>query len=119
MKTLSIRQPWATAILRLGKDVENRRWSTSFRGRILIHASKQIDLDACRQLNIDPSTLQTASILGSVEIIDCIRNSSSSWAEPNSCHWILARPEEFKNPIPCAGQSGLWEFPLALIPFRA
>jgi hypothetical protein len=40
MKALSIHQPWTWAILNAGKTVENRRWSTSQRGPLLIHASK-------------------------------------------------------------------------------
>jgi len=38
-RALSIRQPWAYAILHLGKDIENRPWRTNFRGPLLIHAS--------------------------------------------------------------------------------
>lgn len=37
---LSIRQPWAWAIVTVGKDIENRCWYTKFRGRVLIHAAK-------------------------------------------------------------------------------
>ena len=37
---LSVRQPWAWAIIHAGKDIENRSWATKFRGRVLIHASK-------------------------------------------------------------------------------
>jgi hypothetical protein len=39
VKALTIRQPWAYAILRLGKDVENRSWRTHYRGPLLIHAA--------------------------------------------------------------------------------
>lgn len=39
-KALSIRQPWAWAIIHAGKDVENRNWSTKFRGPVCIHAAK-------------------------------------------------------------------------------
>lgn len=39
MKTLSLRQPWAWAVLH-GKSIENRRWNTRFRGEFLIHAAK-------------------------------------------------------------------------------
>jgi hypothetical protein len=49
MKALSIRQPWAWAILHAGKDVENRDWSDRYQGMrdaraligqdFLIHAS--------------------------------------------------------------------------------
>jgi len=40
VKALSLRQPWANAVLYLGKNIENRRWNTSFRGEFLIHAAK-------------------------------------------------------------------------------
>ena len=40
MKALSIRSPWWWFILHGGgKDMENRDWSTNYRGRVLIHAS--------------------------------------------------------------------------------
>lgn len=45
MKALSIRQPWAHAILHLGKRVENRDWAgCAYRGPILLHASKSLVL---------------------------------------------------------------------------
>ena len=41
MKALSIRQPWAWAILHAGKRIENRDWrACHYRGPFLIHASK-------------------------------------------------------------------------------
>jgi hypothetical protein len=40
MKALSIRQPYATLVCAGVKDVENRSWSTKYRGRLLIHASR-------------------------------------------------------------------------------
>ena len=39
MKCLSLRQPWAWAVVHAGKSVENRRWNTNFRGEFLIHAA--------------------------------------------------------------------------------
>lgn len=50
MKALSVRQPWAHAIVHLGKRVENRDWAgCAYRGPVLIHASKTLvvrDFDA-------------------------------------------------------------------------
>lgn len=45
MKALSIRQPWAWAILKAGKDIENRDWPTSLRGRFAIHTAKGMTRD--------------------------------------------------------------------------
>ena len=39
MKTLSVKQPYASFICHGIKTVENRTWSTDYRGKILIHAS--------------------------------------------------------------------------------
>jgi patatin-like phospholipase/ASCH domain-containing protein len=43
MKSLSIRQPWASLIISGVKDVENRTWPTRYRGPVLIHASLRVD----------------------------------------------------------------------------
>lgn len=42
MKAISVRQPWAFAIIHLGKDVENREWRypPKYRGPLLVHAAK-------------------------------------------------------------------------------
>ena len=39
MKTLSIRQPFASLICRGIKTIENRSWDTTYRGKLLIHSS--------------------------------------------------------------------------------
>jgi hypothetical protein len=39
MKALTIRQPWIHAILREGKNIENRSWQRTFRGWVALHAS--------------------------------------------------------------------------------
>jgi len=49
MKTLSVKQPNATLICAGVKCVENRTWTTDYRGRLLIHASG----DACSFYDFD------------------------------------------------------------------
>jgi hypothetical protein len=46
MKTLTVRQPWASLIVTGAKDVENRSWPTSYRGTLLIHAGVRLALSA-------------------------------------------------------------------------
>ena len=97
MKILSIKQPWAWAIIHAGKDIENRTWATKFRGRFLVHASKSFDMEGWRWLAINvsrfPFTLppssaflvgemegcQRGGIIGSVELIDCVESHGSQW----------------------------------------
>lgn len=40
MRAISVRQPWAWLLANGHKEVENRTWETTFRGRFLIHAGK-------------------------------------------------------------------------------
>lgn len=42
MRTLSIRQPWAWLIVHGHKAIENRDWTTAYRGEFLIHAGAGI-----------------------------------------------------------------------------
>ncbi|MGN6518687.1 MAG: ASCH domain-containing protein [Dokdonella sp.] len=100
MIALSIRQPWASFIVTgvpvngeppIFKDVENREWTTPFRGRCLIHASKggtkrefaaaiagvEEAFGLVVPLGFDD--FARGGIIGSVEIVGCVRNSSSPW----------------------------------------
>lgn len=97
MKALSIRQPWAWAILCAGKDIENRDWPTNFRGRCLLHTGKGMTRDECEDF-IDfvhamsrnhpfpegltvpaASELSRGGIVGEMEIVDCVYQSASPW----------------------------------------
>lgn len=98
---LSIRQPWAWAIVHAGKDIENRNWPTKYRGPICIHAAKgmtrgeyddandvigrtvgrveQAWLDRWLGVTAAPMLLDRGGIIGVAEIVDCVDASSSPW----------------------------------------
>lgn len=115
MKALTIRQPWAHAILHLGKDVENRSWPTRYRGPLLIHAAASLApryrLYAA-ELGLDPSSLVLGSVVGMVELVDCVKGYHSKWADAGSWHWILANPRAFVRPWGQRGRLGLYELDL-------
>jgi hypothetical protein len=110
-RAISIRQPWAYAILHLGKDVENRPMRTHYRGRILIQASLKVEEDEARELKLDPDELSTGAIVGSVEIVDCIRGSKSKWANRGQWYWVLKNPRVLAKPIPFKGALGCIRVP--------
>ena len=134
MKAISIRQPWAWAIIHAGKDIENRDWSTRFRGRVLIHASKGMTRDEYDDANwfiqraagpIDrdwlakwlgvtaaPVLLERGGIIGSVEIIDCVENSESPWFM-GRYGFVLRDPHPIPF-IPYKGQLGFFDVPDSL-----
>lgn len=106
MKTLSIRQPWASLIIKGFKDVENRTWTINhLPATILIHASKNVDQipmslkEEIERQGFDFSDLPQSSILGYVTINKIVRNSKSPWAAPDSYHWVIGDVYEFDESI--------------------
>jgi hypothetical protein len=124
---LSIRQPWAWAILVLGKDIENRTWRTRHRGPLLIHASAGVKaadiadfiahvearpdlgerLEAAGGLRVDELRQQAGGIVGQVEILDCVTRSNSAWFV-GPFGFTLAKAETLPFQ-PCKGQLGLFQ----------
>jgi len=86
MKALSVRQPWAWAILN-GKPVENRGWPTRFTGPFLIHASKTFDHAGYSWILDNRHLFSTAipnrddfkmgGIVGKAKMIDCVNSYDS------------------------------------------
>lgn len=137
MLALSIRQPWASLILKAGKDIENREWPTKYRGRILVHASKGMTHgehedaiafaveaitaaagrrnDAAakrvtlRQLGFAFDDLQRGGIVGSVEIVDCVTASDSPWFV-GKYGFMLRDPKPLPF-TPWKGQLGFFDVP--------
>lgn len=126
MKVLSIRQPWAWAILHAGKDIENRSWPTKMRGRVLVHAGLGFDssvsddwigfiMRSAVRLGTPPSSVPWAAelprggIVGTVEIVDCVSESASPWFfGPYGFVLRNPRPVSF---IPLRGHLGFFSPP--------
>jgi hypothetical protein len=87
VKALSLKQPWAYLVVHGHKPIENRTWSTSMRGRVLIHASMKTDLrglDEAIALGIYVPPLEAlphGGIVGEVEVVGCVTDSDSPWFE--------------------------------------
>lgn len=114
MKAISIKQPWAWAILCAGKDIENRSMPYRYRGRLLIHASRQDDPDGARIIKrltgMDvPQDLPRGAVIGEVELIDVIDDSDSIWFS-GPYGLVLQKPKIYKKPITARGQLGLWNY---------
>lgn len=129
MKTLSIKQPWATLIASGIKDIENRSWAPNYEGRILIHASSSKVTDGIykkiifEQGNIigneilfgnmpDFKDLPCSAIVGYATVRGACDDSESVWAEPVDFQWQLEDAYLFDEPI-CGvnGKLHLWDYP--------
>ena len=103
MKALSVRQPWAWLIVNGYKDIENRTWSTDFRGRVYVHAGRKIKSGI-----MPPEELPLGAIVGEVIITDCVDISSSPWF-CGPFGFLLSEPTAYEVPILYRGQLGLFE----------
>ena len=111
LPTLSIRQPWAWLIVQGHKDIENRTWRTSVRGRLLIHAGKRVCPDGLarvRALGLSlPATLPRG-IVGSVLLEEVTKTSLSPWTISGHWHWALSHAQTFTPPLPVPGKLGIF-----------
>lgn len=137
MMALSIRQPWASLILKAGKDIENRDWPTKVRGRILVHAAKgmtryeheeAIDFaiqairarpregakpTTLRALGFTFDDLQRGGIVGSVEVVDCVAISDSPWFM-GRYGFVLRDPQPLPF-TPFKGRLGFFDVPESVL----
>lgn len=116
MRALSIRQPWAWLVVNGYKDIENRTWSTKFRGRIYVHAGQRTVPDDYHQQReyateagiVIPSQLVRGAIIGEVTITGCVFASESPWfCGPYG--FTLENPVAYDTPVPCRGQLGFFQ----------
>lgn len=140
-RALTLIQPWGTAILTLGKDVENRPWAPSpemIGKRIALHAGQKIDKKNAWGLlgaldGVDLTNVPMGAIIGTVEYVGhvkpngtgharpcdyqlCLQALESKWRAPDAhCMWTVRKPKAFATPIPCKGALGLWRIPAELL----
>ena len=120
MQVLSVRQPWAWAIARGRKPVENRDWVPSYRGQLAIYASMRVDLRAAEEPLLwfagwDPDD-PVAAIGGIVAVVTLADVCSAvmsgetcgcgEWARPCSHHWRLTDPRPLARPVVSIGHDG-------------
>lgn len=134
MRILTVRQPWAYAIIHLGKDVENRTRNLAgdYRGPVAIHAGLGYDEDAGfwteggapQWFAVDESGDHREPRGAIISVVDLIGvheehpywshttcSCESDWAEIDVWHLVLANPRPLAVPISYRGALGLRRLP--------
>ena len=117
---LSIRQPYAWAVIKGAKDVENRTWRRNYLGRLYIHVSLKEDSEAIDEVVervanhlvvSDADALADyrqhvenarGAIVGSVTMFGCAESYHSDGFE-GRYGFLFRDTELFKKPIPAKG----------------
>ena len=119
MEALSLKQPWAELILQGRKKIELRRWNTHFRGKFLIHASKNPDEKAMKKFGFN--SLPCGFIVGKAELVDVIdyKKNRKRFNKDKNLHladesWgdfgFILKDVKRVKPIEYKGSLGFWEF---------
>lgn len=102
IKTITIKEPWASLILEGKKTIETRTWKTNYRGPLLLHASKE------------PKSVISGKIFAIAELTDCrpMTKEDEQAAQcdiyENAFSWILTNIRPY-GPLEIKGQQGLFE----------
>lgn len=116
MKVLTVKQPWAWAILHAGKDIENRSWVPKYRGPLAIHAGAAYMKGSILPRGVrEPEDLVYSAILGVVDLVDVVETSRSKWFGGDAYGWVLKNPRPLAKPLPCKGRLGLWPVPAEFV----
>lgn len=132
MRALTILQPWADLIMSGAKRVENRTWTTKYRGRFYVHAGKSREAMVTTEVNGEARCRVTGKalermkfgyVLGIVTLLDCLpieevkagkHDAAYPWlraheyAEGPWC-WVLAENRAHIGPWPYKGAQGLFD----------
>ncbi len=116
MRCLSIRQPWAWLVCAGMKRIENRTWSTDYRGTIAIHAStsNSVVKDYVRNSDTDLFSVHDfayGAILGFADVADVRTFGREHEDDGFACGpycWHMSNPRMLKTPIPMLGKLNLF-----------
>lgn|SRR5215467_2209375 len=123
MKCLSLRQPYAYLLASGKKTIELRNWNSRFRGKFLIHSSKNVDSERSKSLGIDNRMLTQGAIIGIALLYGVKRYKNKTELEADypkhyadikkfgSCMYgfMVKNANRFQSPIPYPGKLNFFE----------
>lgn len=138
LKAISVKQPFSSLICFGEKKIEVRSWPTSYRGRLLICASKMpysgamLAPDALRSkisdareyLNYFKTMFPLGVMVGMVDLVDCrkmVREDSKHALIdyiPGAYSWVLENPIEVQ-PEPIIGKLSFFEVPANMVRIKS
>lgn len=121
MRAITVKQPWAYAIFRGGKDVENRTQNlrASLPIELAIHVSRAPELDArfprkfthLRNLPEASDPWVRGKIIGVVTLVAIADSHDSVWYQGGRYAYVFENPRLLKTPLEARGFQSHWEVP--------
>jgi hypothetical protein len=113
MRCLAVRQPYAWAIVAGAKDIENRSWTTDYRGPVIIQASssKTEVSKLAKAHKLATERFAFSALIGVADLVDVVPLSPELEPNPSAwgphC-WRFANARIFREPITAKGKLNLY-----------
>lgn len=137
LRALSLHQPWASAWLSSIKRYETRHWETDYRGPLVVHAAKHIEVKGIDDQFRDmiegvfgrnwAAELPRGALIGMVILEDCLPTdvaaATAAWSDCVAGNWASGRfafrrsptYRVFKNPVPWVGRQKWFSVPDSIL----
>lgn len=126
MKTITLKQPWATLVAEGLKKYEFRNWKYNYRGELLIHAGKGVDKDAMKRFEYLNLKYPQSRIVAKVKILNCIELNDEvnkkiieenelvygRKYDRNGYAWKIELVKKIDDGHNTSGKQGIWEYRL-------
>jgi hypothetical protein len=120
IRALTIQPPWSDLIAlvneAIAKRIENRVWTTNWRGTLLIHGGITIDkralaLPAVRESLPDDYEPVQGHVVAVADLagIHADDGACTRWSEPRCFHWELRNVQPLREPVHATGSQRLWK----------
>lgn len=127
MKTITIKQPFATLIAEGLKEYEFRTWRAKYRGELLIHAGLGVDKKAMKRYEHLNLEYPQGVIIAKCNMTDCVEVDDKLKDElekknPLVYHGIIKKNSTWEgygfkleniekiDPIPAKGKLSFWDY---------
>ncbi|UXY33188.1 hypothetical protein [Streptomyces sp. HUAS TT20] len=120
MRAMTIQPPWSDLIAltdeEIAKRIENRVWSTHWRGTLLIHGGQTVDrraltLPHVRAVLPDGYEPVQGHVVAVADLtgIHADDGTCTRWSEHGCFHWQLAHVQPLPEPVYATGSQRLWK----------
>ena len=103
------------------KTIEVRSWEPKYLGWVIVHAGRNVDLDACKHFDTTTSTLHLGKVLGAVHLTSSFRFTKELWNELQAEHreitpydpkffgWRIRDTIKLNSPVTWSGKLGIFD----------
>lgn len=108
MKAISLKQPWANLVASGKKTIETRKWSTKYRGDLVICSSQNPKIESYGRALCVVELYDIKPMNKKDENKACIKTYPGAYA------WFLRNLRQINPPIPVKGSLKIFNLKLAL-----